>query len=66
MEEAAPAPASALGTAQTSNDVTNDITIPHGDMQAITDTNITESPAEDAVAGAPAGDDVDFEGVAAP
>ena len=38
-EEAAPAPASALGTATTSEDVTNDITIPHGDAQPITETN---------------------------
>jgi len=35
-EEAAPAPASALGTANTSNEVTNDITTPHGDAQSIT------------------------------
>lgn len=58
-EEAAPAPASALGTATTSNDVTNDITTPHGDAQSITETNTGESPAGDAVAGAPECDRVD-------
>lgn len=55
-EEAAPAPASALGTAQTSDDVTSDITASHGDTQAITDANITESPADDAETGDPAED----------
>ena len=50
-EEAAPAPASALGTATTSNDVTNDITTPHGDIQAITEEHIDEIPAQE---GAPA------------
>ena len=49
-EEAAPAPASALGTATTSNDVTNDITMPHGDMQAITEEHIDEIPAQEGVA----------------
>lgn len=49
-EEAAPAPASALGTATTSNDVTNDITMPHGDMQAITEEHIDEIPADEGVA----------------
>lgn len=55
MEETAPAPASALETAPTSNDVTDDITISHGDTQPITKTNIAESPAEDAGKDAPAG-----------
>ena len=55
-EEAAPAPASALGTATTSNDVTNDITMSYGDGQAITETHIAERPADAGVA-APAGDD---------
>lgn len=55
-EEAAPAPASALGTATTSNDVTDDITISHGDAQGMTKTNIAESPAEDAGTDAPAED----------
>lgn len=59
MEEAAPAPASALGTATTSEDVTNDITMSYGDAQVITETHIAESPAENAVAGVPAGDRVD-------
>lgn len=58
-EEAAPAPASAPGTAQTPNEVTNDITESHGDGQAITETNTGESPAGDAVAGAPERDRVD-------
>lgn len=58
-EEAAPAPASALGTATTSNDVTSDITMQHGDAQPITETNTGESPAGDAVAGAPERDRVD-------
>lgn len=58
-EEAAPAPASALGTANTSEDVTSDITISHGDGQAITETHIAERPAGDAVAGAPERDRVD-------
>ncbi|OUN46766.1 hypothetical protein B5G20_07390 [Collinsella sp. An7] len=49
-EEAAPAPASALGTATTSNDVTNDITMPHGDTQLITEANIDEIPAQEGVA----------------
>lgn len=49
-EEAAPAPASALETAPTSNDVTCDITMSHGDNQSITKTNISESPAEEGVA----------------
>ena len=57
-EEAAPAPASALGTATTSEDVINDITMSHDDTQAITAANITESPAGDAGA-APAGDALD-------
>lgn len=51
MEEAAPAPASALETAPTSNDVTDDITISHGDVQSITQTNTAESPSQ---LGAPA------------
>lgn len=46
MEEAAPAPASAIGTANTSNEVTNDITTPHGDAQSITKTNTAESPSQ--------------------
>ena len=58
-EEAAPAPASALETANTSNDVTSDITMQHGDAQPITETNTGESPAGDAVAGAPERDRVD-------
>ena len=53
MEETAPAPASALGTVQTSNEVTIDITTPHGDAQSITETNNTESPVEDDGPSAP-------------
>ena len=45
-EEAAPAPASAPGTAQTSNEVTIDITTLHGDAQSITETNTAESPSQ--------------------
>lgn len=56
MEETAPAPASAFGTANTSEDVTDDITISHGDVQSITETNIAESPAGDAGTGGPAED----------
>lgn len=52
-EETAPAPASALGTVQTSNEVTIDITTPHGDAQSITETNNTESPVEDDDPSAP-------------
>lgn len=55
-EEAAPAPASALETASTSNDVTSDITITNGGTQHITETNIAESPADDAETGDPAED----------
>ena len=49
-EEAAPAPASALGTATTSSEVTDDITMPHGDTQLITEANIDEIPAQEGVA----------------
>lgn len=66
MEEAAPAPASALETASTSNDVTDDITMSYGDTQDITETNIKESPAGDAGADDSAGDGAASEGVAAP
>lgn len=56
MEEAAPAPASEMGTANTSSEVTDDITTSYGDAQAITEEHINEIPAQEGVA-APAGDD---------
>lgn len=55
-EEAAPAPASEMGTANTSSEVTDDITTSYGDAQAITEEHINEIPAQEGVA-APAGDD---------
>lgn len=65
MEEAAPAPASALGTATTSNDVTSDITMQHGDGQAITEEHIDEIPAQEGVA-APEDDAGDQDAPVAP
>lgn len=52
-EEAAPAPASALGTANTPNEATNDITTSHGSAQPITETHIAESPVGDDDPSAP-------------
>ncbi len=50
MEEAAPAPASEMGTANTSSEVTDNITMSYGDGQAITEEHINEIPAQEGVA----------------